>query len=590
MLVSIRTRSTWLKALGVVMAGALLAAACSDDDDSVSSPPTTATGDTSAPSTTASTATDTDTETTTPATTAAPGDDAPNPPPVNPFLADSVVPIGHFDPAQSDSQAVAGPTGPTQTLTEDDLTYQHVGPGHFGIAISPEYPDGSRVVWTNGGDRISKLDYDTYDVLAELAIGDTQLTAAEADAEIEILDTLEGRALADAGVGMATKYLFGITGVYYLLDVDNTLFVGGADSIIAYRDTDPADPTSPIEIRDEWARPDDVAGQFVGANITFDGRIVAITDEGWVVVVERDFSDYQAIAMVGAEGAAAHNQAMEDAGFRPGAATWVRNSIAVDEDGGIYAVAAEDMHKVVWDGTDLSTDPADGAWTEPYLSSLDAGSGATPALMGYGDEDRFVVITDGEEVMNVVLFWRDEIPEDWEPLADAPSDRIVGQLPADMDDPELTSIQTEQSVVTGGYGAFVVNNDPATIPEDFPPAGTRVLAGYSGNDPMFTPNGIQKFAWDPESREFTEAWVNQEVSSANSVPVVSTGSNLLYTVGARDGDWTLEAVDWDTGESAFHWVTGSGRYNSLFSGINLDQEGRIVHTTAFGIVRYEVLP
>ena len=49
----------------------------------------------------------------------------------------------------------------------------------------------------------------------------------------------------------------------------------------------------------------------------------------------------------------------------------------------------------------------------------------------------------------------------------------------------------------------------------------------------------------------------------------------------------MEAIDWETGESAFHWVTGSNRYNTLYSGMNLDQEGRILHTTMFGIVRYE---
>jgi hypothetical protein len=34
-------------------------------------------------------------------------------------------------------------------------------------------------------------------------------------------------------------------------------------------------------------------------------------------------------------------------------------------------------------------------------------------------------------------------------------------------------------------------------------------------------------------------------------------------------------------------VTGSARYNTGFSGMNLDQDGRIVHTTPFGIVRYD---
>jgi hypothetical protein len=159
-----------------------------------------------------------------------------------------------------------------------------------------------------------------------------------------------------------------------------------------------------------------------------------------------------------------------------------------------------------------------------------------------------------------------------------------------MGDDTLTSIQTEQSVVTGGYGAFVVNNDPASVPDGFPAAGNRVLVGFAGSDPAFTPSGLQKFEWDPEAGALAEAWVNTEVSSANSVPIVSTGSDILYTVGARDGDWTMEGVDWTTGESAFHYVTGSNRYNSHFSGINLDEDGRLIHTTSFGIVRYDRPP
>lgn len=508
-------------------------------------------------------------------------------PPRNPFLADSVVPVGHFDSAQTDSVAIAGPTGPTAALGAEELEYAHLGPAHFGIAISPPYPDGRRVIWSNGGDRISKLDHDTLDVLAELPIpGRTLQSAEQADADLARLDSLSGVELAAEAVTLATQYLVGLAGVYYLLDADNTLFVGGAESIIAYRDVEAGDPTSAIEVRDEWIKPDEIGGSFVGANLTFDGRIAMVTDEGWLVLVTRDFADYDAITLVGAEGAAAHNQAMADAGVRPGRADWVRNSIAIDDEGGIYVVSFEHMHKVVWDGEDLSTDPSDGAWTDPYLNGTAAGSGATPSLMGFGDEDRFVVITDGEELMNVVMFWRDEIPDDWQQLAGAPSRRIAGQAPADMGDPDRTAIQTEQSVVVAGYGALVVDNEPASIPPDFPPLGVRVLVAYAGADPMFTPHGMQKFAWDPRARTFRQAWVNTEVSSANSVPVVSTGSNLVYTVGARNGMWGLEAVDWDTGAEAFHWTTGSNRYNSLYSGINLDQDGRVVHTTAFGIVRY----
>ena len=513
-------------------------------------------------------------------------------PPSNPYLADSIVPIPHGDSAQSDSVSLAGPTGPTLALEAEDLSYQHLGPGHFGVAISPKYPDGRRVIWSNGGDRISKLDYDTLAVLAEYTLpGKTLLDAATADAEIAQLDGLQGEALALAlqGVMLAAKYLTGLAGVYYLLDVDNTLFVGGPKSILAYRDTDPSDPTSPIELAAEFLLPSDVGGVFVGANMTFDGHLVLPTSEGWLVVVKRDFSAYSAIQLPGAEAAAAYNQAQLVSGKRPGTFEWVRNSVAVDADGSIYAASLDHMHKVIWDGETLSTDPAKGAWTDSYLNSTGAGTGATPTLMGFGDNDRFVVITDGEALMNVVLYWRDAIPAGWATVPGAPSNRIAGQLPADMDDPSLTAIQTEQSVVVGGYGALVVNNAPATIPAGFPAAGVRSLVGYSGANPLFAPSGIQKFSWNPDRQQFEQAWATNSISSVNAVPQVSTGSNTVYTVGARNGDWTVEGIDWSTGESTFHWVTGSNRYNTLFSGMNLDQEGRIIHTTAFGIVRYDPL-
>jgi hypothetical protein len=70
--------------------------------------------------------------------------------------------------------------------------------------------------------------------------------------------------------------------------------------------------------------------------------------------------------------------------------------------------------------------------------------------MGFGDEDRFVVLTDGDIRMNVVLMWRDEIPEDWEQLDGAPSRRIAGQAPADMGEQKVTAIQSEQTVIVAG--------------------------------------------------------------------------------------------------------------------------------------------
>ena len=59
----------------------------------------------------------------------------------------------------------------------------------------------------------------------------------------------------------------------------------------------------------------------------------------------------------------------------------------------------------------------------------------------------------------------------------------------------------------------------------------------------------------------------------------------MYLIGARDNKWTLEAMDWSTGNSDFHYVIGDQRYNVLFAGTALDEEGRIHYGTPWGRVR-----
>ena len=61
--------------------------------------------------------------------------------------------------------------------------------------------------------------------------------------------------------------------------------------------------------------------------------------------------------------------------------------------------------------------------------------------------------------------------------------------------------------------------------------------------------------------------------------------HLAYTCGARGGQWTIEAVDWTTGEAAFHYVVGDSRFNTLGGGVTLDEEGRLLYGTIFGKVR-----
>jgi hypothetical protein len=505
--------------------------------------------------------------------------------PRNPFLADSGYAIAHGRCDQQDNSPRRGPTGPTATLTPDDLTYVTIGPGHFGELISSPYPDGRRVIWSNGRQQIVKLDYETLEVLATLPTDVEPVTPdAELLAAADALDTLDGAAALEHAVGLALRFLTGLDGVYSLLDRDGILYVGTKTAVVAYGETDPADPASPIVERRRWARPPEVTGAFVGINLTFDGRLVLSTDHGWVVSLARDFGDYDTRTLrhseIAAEWCAHQERERGNSGYG-----WLRTSMCIDDAGGIYLNSRDHAHKVVWTGERLSTDESDGAWTAAYRNGTGNGSGTTPSLMGFGDEDRFVVIGDGDPVVNITLLWRDEIPDDWEQLPDAPSRRIAGIGPAHMGQPGRDAIQTEQSITVSGYGAMTVNNEPATVPDDFPAAAVRLLGFYLAHHAAYTPRGLHKYEWDPSVRRLREAWINTAVSSPNSVPFVSQGADLVYTCGVRDGQWTIEALDWTTGESRFHYVVGGSRFNTLGSGITLDEEARLVYGTMFGKVR-----
>ncbi len=52
------------------------------------------------------------------------------------------------------------------------------------------------------------------------------------------------------------------------------------------------------------------------------------------------------------------------------------------------------MVKVIWDGKRFRSGKRDGARVAKYPNET-KGSGSTPSLMGFDDEDQFVVITDG---------------------------------------------------------------------------------------------------------------------------------------------------------------------------------------------------
>ncbi|MEH6581715.1 MAG: hypothetical protein V7754_07245 [Halioglobus sp.] len=501
-------------------------------------------------------------------------------PPKNHFLADSNYALGHGDPAQQDAMPQAGPSGPTRTLKESEIQYTHTGPGYFGIQTSGVYADGKRVLWGNGLDRIVKLDYDTQEIVAEYFFPGAEVWDEEyADKSIAEFDEDNDSIFAIYNAFSEAQKLRNLSNLYTLLSNDHTYYIGSKTGLItAYGDEDPSDSSSPIVKLREFQLPPEVTGPVMGLNMTYDGWLIAATEHGYMAAISPDFKTHHITRIKHSEGA-------EDKATGPTGYGWIRNAFAIDKDGGIYIASQQHMHKVVWTGEELSTDEGDGAWSAEYQNDWGHGTGATPSLMGFGEEDQFVVITDGQPQMNVVLFWRNEIPADWNQLDSAPSRRIAGQAAVTMDDPELTEIQSEQSVVVAGYGALVVNNAPRNAPWYFPKQAASLLISYLGSNPNHQPYGVQKFEWDPQARSLKSDWVNKEISSPSTVPIVGVGSNTAYLIGARDNKWTLEAMDWDTGESRFHYVIGGQRYNVMFAGTLIDLDGRIHYGTPWGRVR-----
>ena len=502
--------------------------------------------------------------------------------PPNPYAAKGVNPLPHGDAAQQDATAIAGPMDESRRLQSHELAYQFLGPGYFGAFTSGEYADGRRVLWSNGVNGVYKLDYESYKIIDHLpsdrAAKYTREWAEKISAKLE----KNNGASAMPTAMKAMLPLKSLSGVYAMVGRNNWFYFANKDgSIVAYGDAIAGDVGSKIVEKARFQLPAGEAAASVGMNMTYDGWIVFPTEQGHLIAVSQDLTKYHSVRLkhVDEEDTANHGT-----GYG-----WVRNSIAVDKDGGIYVASRNHMHKVVWTGDRLSTDAQDGAWAARYRNGTGEGTGATPSLMGFGEEDRFVVLTDGDIRMNVVLMWRDDIPEDFEQLPDAPSRRIAGQAPVNMGTLNVQKIQSEQTVIVAGYGAFVVNNTPRNTAWFMPKEGVgRGLAiGPLGSNPKFQPYGIQKFEWNPQRRKLEQAWVNETISSPNGVPWVSTGSGQVYFVGARNNEWTLEAVDWLTGKPTFHYIIGGQKYNSTFSGPAIDEKGRVFVGTMFGRLRIQ---
>ena len=231
--------------------------------------------------------------------------------PRNPYLADSIYPLPHGDPAQQDALNVAGPVDVSRALRPEEIEYVHTGPAVFGAFSSGRYPDGKRVYWVNSLDRIVKLDYDTHRPLATKMIeGVPVWTEQMADESIADFDDNNTGLLAIVTAFSEAQKLRDLASVYTLVDNNNEYYIAyKAGYIEVYGDAVADDRGSAIELKRTFQYPEELTNQAaMGLNMTYDGWVVTVTENGKLLAVKPDFSEYRLGDLQHNEGAAERHQ------------------------------------------------------------------------------------------------------------------------------------------------------------------------------------------------------------------------------------------------------------------------------------------
>jgi hypothetical protein len=483
----------------------------------------------------------------------------------NPYLAPGDYSVAHYDPAATDIIRAPISSG---NYKVDLAKLPRVEGGPITILTCNANKPG--YYWGASNDRVTYIDARnrSWKKVAEKALpGIQMLTKAQLDAVLmrryQSLDELQNVVYQHWG---PWRIFTMANNIYALVDIENTLF---ATTVM----WDSASPEKGVEgtylmrygieekkesgkIIKELARWDSRSHlhkgmTIVGVNMTYDGKLILVCRQS-ILITERDLSKIlDSVDLPADQG--------------------VSNSACVDENNGIYLASGSlevagqkgTLWKFVWTGHRLSKDAADGAWQADYSGGNQPptvkhgyGTGSTPTLMGFGDDpQKLVVITDGQDRMNLVAFWRDEIPANARPVPGALSPRTADVFPITCGlNPLPEFIQSEQSVVVMNYGAFVVNN----IPSDIGKTSKNLLIDSMATGPVLpTAYGVEKVVWDSATMRWRSGFKRPDISSTSMVPAVSPVSNTIVMNGySKTEGWLITMLDWDTGEQVGQVVFG----------------------------------
>ncbi len=500
-----------------------------------------------------------------------------NTPVANPWLASSIYSITHFNSAQTDAFPYAVKDG-YYNINPDDCEASWSGPVNL-MTIASTSAD---YMWGVGSDRVSyiKVSNGDFKKVAEAAMPGTKMRTKED------LQKLTANYSSISDLETAVKDVLGAmpqmaiaNGNYVLCDRDNNIYVNAGRIIAVYSLIDKTDPSKGIRLNGQIDMTPHIFGSYtiMGVSMSYDGYLLVASQRG-LVTVDRTLTGI-----------------IDSYPF--GDDQILTNSISNDENGGVYVASNSTvsggkgiMRKLICKHGVISDKESDGAWSASYDGGPEApaikhgyGTGSTPTLMGFGnEEDKLVVITDGAKRMKIVAFWRDEIPADAKAV-DPSNPRLADAFEVSCGQPSGAEwIQSEQSVVAGGYDAFVVNNiDAATEIISDKVVGVLAIGLLTPG-----PRGAECVRWNVRENKWESKWTRSDVSSISMIPSVSVPSEVVFVNGYDNDGWVITGMDWKTGETRQRVSFGkNNRGNGAYAVIQYLSDGSLLFNSVAGPFR-----
>jgi hypothetical protein len=507
----------------------------------------------------------------------------------NPFAAAGPYPMSHHNPGQTDVSIVEGPSkGKKLEVTDAKAVpvvwcsapiVKRVGEQVTVVAGTPH----GLVKIDATGERFDFVSFMPYPGTE----GDhSDVTHADIESHMRRIDEKrrkkqDWRLLASSAYmlwGLELNATNGGSGAYGVIDKDGYHYTSYASTrLVKSFDGNqidaPLEPVRSVEVRDGLPKEEaETIDRIMGITMTYDGHLVAAA-KGAVFVFDRNLERKDYLLIPGEH---------------------VENSIAADEMG-IYLVTSKNMRRIVWTGERLSMDAADGAWVSPYdvmpegeairLGAASHGSGTTPTLLGFGDdEDKLVLISDGNsEGAQLVAFWREEIPADFAQKPGTRSRRIADQIRI-----RVSPTTVEASPVVYGNGVAVLNSTyPESAPAPLNILGNAFLAGETRKPPL----GLQKFEWNWDENRFVESWFLEEIDNTDWMPpAVSPQNGLVYVATKVDSVYEYRALEWETGKLVARWPfpDDSVLWNNWGGITTLLEDGDLLLGGFFAVKRYDI--